>query len=74
MEHEWFEREESLAHKLYGVYTKTIELYRKPNITILFNDERRTRYLELINQFYGLLKDVYRLECECPIEDLDHKR
>lgn len=70
----WFDLQDSLAYKLYTIYAETIELYRKPSITILFNDERRNKYLELIKRFYLLLGDVHRLECECPLEGLEHQK
>jgi hypothetical protein len=60
----WFNDKRSLSFKLFAIFTETVELYRRPTISILFNDERRNQYLELVKQFYILLQDVYRLECE----------
>jgi hypothetical protein len=60
----WFNDKRSISFKLFAIFTETVELYRRPTISILFNDERRNQYLELVKQFYILLQDVYRLECE----------
>lgn len=67
----WFSSPHTLAYKIFQVYIQTVELYRRPNIGLLFDQKRQNKYLELLRELYALLKEVYHLELKYPRDDLD---
>lgn len=58
----WFKKPDSLAYKIYQVYTETLDIFMKPKVSDFFDDGRKKSRAELLKKLTLLLQEVHKLE------------